>query len=144
MVQCDLFGHGVGGHDRVRGVGTTDQTTGELVHDLGDPGQHPIHRQSVPDQSGGTDGDFDRAGVGAPVREGGRHRLGGRVAVGEPFRAGAGIGAAGVQQHRAQSTGAQHLRAPQHRGSLDLIAGEDRGRGVVRPLVEDQCQIRSA
>ena len=67
-MQRNLFGHGVGGHDGVRGIVATHQTAGEFVHDLGDAGQHPIHRQPVTDQSGGTHGHLDRSGLGSPIR----------------------------------------------------------------------------
>ena len=37
--------------------------------------------------------------------------------------------------------GRHHLLRPQHRGGLDLVAGEHRGRRVVGTLVEDQRQV---
>ena len=127
LVQRSLLGHGVGGHDGVGGIGAAGHAAGHLVHDLGDAGQHLVHRQPVADQTGGTHRDLDRAGLGAPVAQRGGDFLGGLVGVLEAAGPGAGVGAAGIEHHRAQPTGGEHLLRPQHRRGLDLVAGEHAG-----------------
>ena len=109
-----------------------------------DAGQHLVHRQPVADQTGGADGDLDGPGLGSPVRQRGGDGLGGGVGVLEAARSGAGVGAAGVEDHRAQPAGGQHLLGPQHRRGLDLVAGEHPGGGVVGSLVEHQREVASA
>ena len=59
MVQRNLFGHGVGGHDGLRGILAAGQSAGHLVHDLPHPGEHLVHRQPVADQARRADGDLD-------------------------------------------------------------------------------------
>ena len=142
MMQRNLFGHGVGGHDGLRCFFTAGESARQLVHDLVDPGQHLVHRQPVADQA--------RLSRRRPRSR--RSRCPSPTARPRPprrwracpgnRRAGACVGAAGVQDHRAQPAGGQHLLRPQHRRGLDLVAGEHRGGGVVGSLVEHQRQIR--
>ena len=141
VVQRNLFRHGVGGHDGPRGLFATGQAAGHLVHDLGDTCQHLVHRQPVADEPGGTHGDLDRAGLGAPVGQRRGDGLCGRVGVLEAHRAGAGVGAAGVEHDCAQTSGGEHLLRPQHRRGLDLVAGEHGRGGVVGTLVEHQREV---
>jgi len=144
MVQRNLFGHGVGGHDGVGGILAAAEPAGHLVHDLAHTGEHLVHRQPVADQPGGADGDLDRPGLGSPVRQRGGDGLRGGVGVLEAGRPSAGVGAAGVEDHRTQLTGCQHLLRPEHRRGLDLIAGEHPSGRVVGSLVEDQREIPGA
>ena len=109
-----------------------------------DAGEHLVHRQPVADQPGRADRDLDGAGLGPPLRQRGGDGLRGGVGVLEPARSGAGVGAAGVEDHRAQPPGGQHLLGPQHRRGLDLVAGEHPGGRVVGPFVEHQRQVASA
>ena len=87
VVQRNLFGHGVGGHDGARGLLAAGQPARHLVHDLGDAGQHLVHRQPVADQPGRADRDLDGPGFGAPVGQRGGDGLGGGVGVLEALRA---------------------------------------------------------
>ncbi len=118
------------------------QPAGHLVHDVADAGKHLVHRQPVADQPGGADGHLDGAGLGSPVRQRGGDRLGGGVGVLKAARSGAGVGAAGIQDHRAQLPGGEHLLGPQHRRSFDLVAGEHPGGRVVGPFVENQREVQ--
>ena len=93
-----------------------------------DAGQQLAHRQQLADQAGGADRDVDRRRDARSTLGG---VLGGGVGVAEALRAGAGVGAAGVEHDRAEPPAAEHLLAPQHRRGLDPVAGEDAGRGVV-------------
>ncbi len=58
-------------------------------------------------------------------------------------RSGACVGAAGVEDHRAQLSGGQYLLGPQHRCGLDLITGEHPSGRVIGSFIEDQCQVAS-
>ena len=144
VVQRNLFRHGVGGHDGAGGLLAAGQPARHLVHDLGDARQHLVHRQPVADQPGRADRDLDGPGFGAPVGQRGGDGLGGGVGVLEPLRAGAGVGATGVEDHGAQPSGGQHLLRPQHRRGLDLVAGEHARGAVVGSLVEHQRQVERA
>ena len=57
----------------------------------------------------------------SPVGQRFRHCLGGRVGVSETAGAGARIGAAGVEDDRAQVVRLEDLLAPQDRRCLDLV-----------------------
>src|SRR6478609_8813386 len=109
VVQRNLFRHGVGRHDGAGGLLAARQSTGHLVHHLGDSGQHLVHRQPVADQPGGADRHLNGPGFGAPVGQRRGDGLGGGVGVLKTLRAGAGVGATGIQDHRAQPSGAHHL-----------------------------------
>ena len=60
------------------------QAAGHLVHDLGDPGEHLVHRKPITDQPGRADGHLDGARFGAPIRQRCGERLRGGVGVLEP------------------------------------------------------------
>ncbi len=109
MVQRSLFGHGIGGHDGVRGIGTAAQASGQLVHDFPHPGQHLVHGQPVADEPGGTHGYLNGPGLGAPVAEGLRNLFRGGVAVLKSERSGAGIRSAGIENHGAQTARGEYL-----------------------------------
>jgi hypothetical protein len=44
MMQRNLFGHSIGGHDRVRGVVAAVQPAVQLVHHVRDTDEHLVHR----------------------------------------------------------------------------------------------------
>ena len=116
-----------------------------LVHDLGDTGHQLVHRQPVTDQTRRADGDFARAGLGSPVAQC-RRQLPRRSCVHPGIRP-RPVHALAPPELRItarSAPGGQHLLRPQHRRSLDLVAGEHAGRGVLGSLVEHQCQIRLA
>ncbi len=99
---------GVGGADGLGGV------VAALARQRGDravdAGQQLVHRQPLADEAGGADGD-----VAGADGEGGRHVLGGAMRVGKPVRAGAGVGAAGVEDdgtQRARRRGPAATTAP--------------------------------
>ncbi len=129
-----LLRPGVGGHHRAGGgePAVAGQRGGGPVHAVQQPGDG----QSLPDQAGGADGHLARADT-EPLG----HPLRGAVRVLEPGRAGAGVGAAGVEHHRGQAAGAQHLLGPQHRGGLDPVGGEHPGRVPARPVVDHQGDV---
>ncbi len=80
----------------------------------------------------------------APSAECAGGMLGGAVRVGETGRTGAGVGAAGVEHHRAQPAVRENLLRPQHRRRLDPVAGEHAGGGVVRAVVDHQRDVARA
>src|SRR5439155_7557442 len=85
-------------------------------------------------------GGADRHLTGAdPQRDG--QMLRGRVGVLEAGRAGAGVGAAGVEHHGAYPAGPQHLPAPPHRRRLYPVGGEHRGRVEPRTVVDDERHV---
>ena len=144
VVQRNLFGHRVGGHDGPRGLLAAGQSARHLVHDLRDTGQHLVHRQPVTDQPGGADRDLDRAGLGAPVRQRGGDGLRGGVGVLEARGPVQALAPPELRIDRTQPPGGQHLLGPQHRCGLDLVAGEHARRGVVGALVEHQREVQRA
>ena len=74
VMQRNLFGHGVGGHDGAGGLLAAGQPAGHLVHDLLHAGQYLVHRQPVPDQPGRADRDLDRLRFRCPSRSARRPR----------------------------------------------------------------------
>ncbi|SKY78697.1 Uncharacterised protein [Mycobacteroides abscessus subsp. abscessus] len=144
MVQRNLFRHGIGRHDRVGGVGSAGESAAHLLDDLGHTREHFVHREAITDQTRGTDSDLDGAGLGSPVAQRFGNSLCRRVRVLEAQRSGTGVGATRIEDDGAQPAGGEHLLAPQHRRSLDLVAGEDACRRVVGALVEDQREVGGA
>ena len=67
--------------------------------------------------------------------------LGGGVRVLEALGSGAGVGAAGVQDHGLELAGLEDLLGPEHRRGLDPVAGEHGGRGAVGPVVDHEGQV---
>src|SRR5262249_29875658 len=59
-------------------------------------------------------------------------------------RTGAGVRAAGVEQHRAHPAAAQHLLRPQHRRGLHPVGGEHPGGGTKKPVVDDHGDVTNA
>src|SRR5690606_10734863 len=95
--------------------------------------------RAVADQAGGADQD-----LGGGVAQGVGGPLGGGVRVGESGGAGAGGGAAGVEQYGADPAALGDLLGPEHRGGLDPVAGEDGGGGAGRPVVDDDGDVPGA
>ena len=126
------LGHRVGGHDRSRGAGPTvgpDLAPGcgiaAVILSIGS--RTPI---SPVEQT---------ATSTAPMPSGRLQRtrpLGGAVGVGEAVRAGARVGAAGVQDHGLQRARRAAPARPQHRRRLDPVAGEDARRPRMRAVVD--------
>ncbi|SHU87213.1 Uncharacterised protein [Mycobacteroides abscessus subsp. abscessus] len=108
-MQRNLFGHGIGGHDGVRGVGSTAQSPGQFVHDLLYPGQHLVHRQSITDQAGGAHRDLNGTGLRSPVAQRLGDLFGGGMAVLESLRSGAGVGPTRVENHGTQAARREYL-----------------------------------
>ena len=131
------LGDGVGGADRVGGG--QPAVAGQLPRGGADPGQQLGHRQPVADQAGRADRDLGR---GPAEHVGGLLR--GLVGVLEAGRAGAGVGAAGVEHDRGDPAAAQDLLGPQHRRGLHPVAREHPGRGVGRAVVDDQGEVTPA
>jgi hypothetical protein len=115
------------------------QRLGGRVH----AGQQLVHREQLANQAGRADRDVtgtDHHAVG-PAAQHRRGVLGGGVRVPEALRAGAGVGAARVEDHGADDAALEHLLAPEHRSGLDPVAGEDGGRRVVGAVVDDQGDV---
>ena len=51
------------------------------------------------------------------------------------------VGAAGVEDDRADPAALQHLLGPQDGGGLDAVGGEDAGGGPPRPVVDDEGEV---
>ena len=111
------LGHGVGGHDRLGGGGAAvaRQRGGGGV----DPGEQEVHRQPLTDEAGGADDDV----AGGHVEDG-ADVLGGAVGVLEARRAGAGVGAAGVEHDRVRPAVGDDL--------LDQVTGAASTRLLVK------------
>ena len=103
------------------------------------PASTAVARELLADQPGGTDRDLDGA---AAEDLGGL--LGGGVRGLETFRPGARVRTAGVEDDGPQPAGGEHLLRPQHRGRLDLVAGEHAGGGVRGAVVDDQREVEAA
>ena len=144
VVQRNLFGHGVGGHDGAGGLLAAGQPAGHLMHDLAArrPAPCPSAAGRRSTRSSRRRPRSRRFRCPSPQRGG--DGLGGGVGVLEAAGSGAGVRAAGVQDHRAQPSGGQHLLRPQHRRGLDLVAGEHACGAVVGALVEHQRQVQRA
>ena len=105
-----------------RGLVAAEQPGVDLVDDLGDAGQHPVHRQAVADEGPVEHAPPRSAPVSVPpVGQRDGDGLGACVGVLEALGTGAGIGAAGVQQHGPQSPGGECPAGPQHRGGLTWL-----------------------
>src|SRR5690606_7051485 len=67
--------------------------------------------------------------------------LGGAVRVLEALEAGAGVGAAGVQDDSAGTAVGDGLAGPEDGRRLDAVGGEDGGGGVAGAVVDDEGDI---
>src|SRR5690606_10294374 len=129
-----VLGNGVGGHDRDGGVlaAGLGEGGGGRVH----AGQELVHREALADEPGGADGD-----LGGAAAEGGGGLLGGGVGVLEAFGAGAGVGAAGVEDDGLELPVGQHLLGPFDGCGLDAVAGEAAGGRLGGAVVDDQREV---
>ena len=116
VVATGLLGHGVGGHDRLRGCLTA---VGDSS--LGTRSSMPAAILSIGSRRPIRPVEQTATSM-APMPSASADELGGPMGVGEAVRAGAGVGAAGVQDHRLQPAVGQHLLGPEHRGGLDPVA----------------------
>src|SRR5260370_30334641 len=64
--------------------------------------------------------------------------------VSEAERAGAGVRAAGVEQHRPHAAALDDLLRPQHRRGFDPVGGEHSRDGAGRPVVDDHGHVPAA
>ena len=132
----------------VHGVGGLDGDGGLLAAVLGRaaaaafsmPGSSLSIGQQQADQPGGGDGDLARA-VSAEDLGG---LLGGGVGVLEALRAGAGVGAAGVEDDGGDLAALEDLLGPEDGGGLDAVGGEDARGGAAGPVVDHEGQVRVA
>ncbi len=62
----------------------------------------------------------------------------------EAQRAGAGVGATGVEDDGGDRAALEDLLGPEHGGGLDPVGGEDAGRGERGAVVDDQGEVRGA
>ena len=104
---------------RVVGAGGSQQRYGRV-----DAGEQPVDRQPLADQPGRADRDVSRRDVRAPIAD----PLGGRVGVLEARRAGARVGAAGVEDDGVAPGRRARPAAVQSTGAaLTRLRGEDAG-----------------
>ena len=121
---------------RIASAASAPPSVGQARRPRVDAGEQRGHRQPLADQAGRADRDL----AGADAQRGG-DRLGAAVGVGEAVRAGARVGAAGVEDDRAQPLVGDDLLGPEHRRRLDPVGREDGGGDVGRAVVDDQREV---
>ena len=104
-----------------------------------DTDQQLVDRQVLTDQASGADRDLRRR-----IVEHYTDFLGGAMRVLKAKCARAGIRVAGVQHHRDDLAALDDLLRPQHRRSLDAVAGEDAGCVTQRSVIDDKRDIAAA
>ncbi len=138
------LGLGVGGHNGLRGQSSSFLALAGLRPrqraGFTNPRLHLVHRQREADHAGGHD--QRRAGRQAQRGLGQRGHAG---RVNHPLLAGAGVGVARVDHHRAHGrrVGLQGRAIIQHRRGRETVLGEDAGRAA-RRIADDQGQIQRA
>ena len=142
MVQRNLFGHRVGGHDGVRGLVAAGQPAGHLVHDLRAPRRAPCpsaagHRSDPVEQTATS-----MAPVSVPQSDNAAATASAVAWVSwKPPGPVQALAPPELRITARSCAGGQHLLGPQHRRGLDLVAGEHAGGRVVGSFVEDQREV---
>src|SRR5450830_1010885 len=104
-----------------------------------DARQQQVHRQPLADQTGRADQHVARGHA-----EQRADPLGGAVRVDEAGRAGTRVRAAGVEHDGARHAIGDSLAGPHNGCGDDPIGGEDGGRNVRGPVVDDQRDVQPA
>ena len=118
-----LLVDGVRGHDRLAGQGAGFGRIRKILCHCGDTGGNPVQGHIRTDDAGGSHQDFisgDAQDFSSVLR--------GFAAQAHAFLTGAGIGNAGIDNHRTGGlAGLYNTHIPEYRGSFHFIGGEGAG-----------------